>query len=287
MKITQLSVLAFLCCIACDTIREAPNGLKMKVHRQGIGEYAKPGEFLVTSMVIKDAKDSIWRDTRNQNLPMFVPVGLATEVDTEKGVESAFRVMKKGDSVEVPVDAKILFDGQPMPAGLKDGDKLIFIFSVSEITDQRGVNELYQQLQAKEYEKSMAQSEGQIGIDTVAIDAYLASKKIKALRDKSGLRYVITRLGKGAKPLLSSTVRVQYKGMLMENGEIFDQSSGPVEWPLTSLITGWQIGFQLLPKGSMATFYIPSKLGYGVTGYQPGIPPDANLIFEVELIDFK
>lgn len=288
MKIAQLSILAFICCIACNSEREAPNGLKVKVHRQGTGEFALPGEFLITNMVIKDGKDSIWRDSRDQNFPMILPVAPATEIENEKGVESAFRVLRKGDSVEIPVDAKVLFSEQPMPPSLKEGDKLTFIFSVTDITDQRGINELQKQLQVMESEGRRQQSIGQIAIDTLAIDSYLKAKNIDAQRDRTGLRYVITKLGNGEKPSLSSTVKVNYIGSFLETGEIFDQSKGgPMEYPLNGFIQGWQIGFQLLPKGSKAIFYIPSSLAYGESGYQPSIPPNANLIFEVELVDFN
>ena len=286
MKIAQLSILAFLFCIACTSEREAPNGLKVIVHRQGTGEFGAPGDFLVTNMIIKDAKDSVWRDNRDDKYPVIIPIGLATEISNEKGIESAFRVLKKGDSVEVAIDAKLLFVGQPLPPMLKEGDKLIYVFSVSDITDQRGINELQKEYQARDYESSKMQSEGQLSLDTLAIEAYLAANKINAIKDKSGLRYVITRNGKGDKPLLTNTVIVNYKGSLMEGGLVFDQSKG-LEYPLNRFIQGWQIGFQLLSKGATATFYIPSSLAYGVDGYQPGIPPNANLIFEVELVDFK
>ena len=67
----------------------------------------------------------------------------------------------------------------------------------------------------------------------------------------------------------------------------FDESATPIVYPLAQLIRGWQIVFQLFPKGTSATLYVPSPLGYGASGYQPGIPPNANLIFDVELVDFK
>lgn len=287
MKITKLIILVLLFFVACTTEREAPNGLKVKVLRAGTGEFAKPGEFLVTSMVIKDAKDSVWRDTRTQNLPMIIPVGEASSIATEKGVESAFRVLKKGDSVEIDVDASALFNGLPLPPGIKPDDKVKFTLSVTEVTDQRGADAIYQELLARESEANRKMQEGQLTLDTIAIDAYLATNKINAVKDPSGLRYLITKLGKGGKPNLSSTVIVNYKGSFLDNGQVFDQSKGPLEYPLNGFIKGWQIGFQLLPKGSTATLYIPSSLGYGISGYQPGIPPNANLVFDIELIDFK
>ncbi len=124
----------------------------------------------------------------------------------------------------------------------------------------------------------------QLEADGVAIDGYLAANNISAQTDPSGLRYVITSLGTGAKPTLDKSIKVKYKGMLLSNGQIFDQANSAVVFKLNNLIQGWKIGFQLMPTGSKATLYIPSGLAYGAqaTG---SIPPNSNLIFEVELFE--
>jgi FKBP-type peptidyl-prolyl cis-trans isomerase len=95
---------------------------------------------------------------------------------------------------------------------------------------------------------------------------------------------VITTQGTGTKPTLTNSIKVKYKGTLLSNGQIFDQANSAVVFKLSSLITGWKIGFQLLPAGSKATLYIPSGLAYG-TGSVGSIPPNSNLIFEVELFE--
>lgn len=128
--------------------------------------------------------------------------------------------------------------------------------------------------------------EDQLKKDTEAIDSYLASNNITALTDPSGLRYVITTQGTGVKPTLSNSIQVTYVGKLMSNGQVFDQSTSPVTFELSRLIVGWQIGFQLLPAGTKATLYIPSGLAYGPYG-AGSIPGNANLIFDVELLDVK
>ena len=287
MKIKLLSILLLAVVLSgCKNEREAPNGLKVRVLKEGTGSYAKPGEFLITSMIVKDSKDSVWRDTHEQNLPMIIPVGEESAIPNEKGVESAFRVLKLGDSVAVDVDAKLLFQNQPMPPQVKEGDMMTFVFTVKDITDEAGVNRVQMELQKRMMEESRLQKDSQLGIDTVAIDSWLAAKSITAIKDKSGMRYVVKRMGKGPRPTVASTITFKYKGTLMADGSIFDESSDPVVYPLSQLIDGWKICFPLLPKGSAATLYVPSSLGYGSTGYQPGIPPNANLIFEVELIDF-
>ena len=290
MKISYLFLAAVVVLSACSKSRKAPNGLEINVVKEGAGEVAKPGEFLVMSMLYKDDKDSIWNDTRKSNIPVIIMVPDTSAIKSEKGIESCFRALKKGDSVTVKVTAKSLFENtwqQQLPPNVKPETMLTFVLGVNDVTDRAGFEKIREEQQAKLAEKDQAMRVAQLGIDTTAIDTYLASKKITAQTDPSGLRYVITKLGKGAKPLVSSTVKVNYKGMLLENGTPFDQSNAPVEFPLSNLIQGWQIGFQLLPKGSAATLYVPSSLGYGANGYGNAIPPNANLIFEVELIDFK
>lgn len=272
---------------SCKKDREAPNGLKVRVLKEGQGTYAKPGEFVITSMIVKDAKDSIWRDTHDQNLPMILPVGDESQISTEKGLESVFRVMKIGDSIAVDIEAQLLARNGALPPKLKPTDLLTYIFAVRDITDQVGVNRLQMELQQRQTMEARKELDRQLAADTVAIDAYLAANKINAVKDDSGLRYVITRKGKGPSPTVRSTVKIKYKGWLFPDGKVFDQSNGSVEYPVNIFIQGWQIGLPLIQKGGTATLYIPSGLAYGVNGYQPDIPPNANLVFEIELIDFK
>ncbi|MBK5277491.1 MAG: FKBP-type peptidyl-prolyl cis-trans isomerase [Bacteroidia bacterium] len=133
----------------------------------------------------------------------------------------------------------------------------------------------------------------QLDKDIAIIDKWLALYNPNALTDPSGLRYVLTTAGTGAKPSLSNSVVVKYSGKFLNDGVSpdksaeFDKSTTAVTFKLSSLIAGWQIGFQLLPKGSKATLYIPSGLGYGKNGAGSAIPPNANLFFDVELIDVK
>lgn len=133
----------------------------------------------------------------------------------------------------------------------------------------------------------------QLQKDTEIIDKWLAANSITALSDPSGLRYTITLEGTGVKPALTNKVTVKYTGKFLKEGVtpansgVFDQATTAVTFDLANLIAGWQIGFQLLPKGSKATLYIPSGLAYGKGGAGGSIPANANLFFEVELIDVK
>ena len=124
----------------------------------------------------------------------------------------------------------------------------------------------------------------QIAIDDAIIKKYLSDNDIDASEHESGMYYVIEKEGSGGHPNLSHTVVVDYKGYLTD-GTVFDESANAVEMPLAGLITGFQIGVNLLKPGGSGTFFIPSTLGYG--NKQVGdIPPNSVLIFEVVLVEY-
>ncbi|WP_271855495.1 peptidylprolyl isomerase [Patiriisocius marinus] len=107
----------------------------------------------------------------------------------------------------------------------------------------------------------------------------------------SGLYHKLIQKGDGAKPESGNTVAVHYKGMLPD-GTVFDSSykrGNPIEFPvgMGHVIAGWDEGIMMLNKGDKARFVIPSHLGYGAQGAGGVIPPNATLVFDVELMDIK
>lgn len=110
-------------------------------------------------------------------------------------------------------------------------------------------------------------------------------------KTESGLRYQIIQKGNGTAAEKGKKVSVHYQGAL-ENGQVFDSSykrKQPIEFQLGvgQVIEGWDEGIALLQVGDKARFVIPSYLGYGSRGAGGVIPPDATLVFDVELIDVK
>ena len=107
----------------------------------------------------------------------------------------------------------------------------------------------------------------------------------------SGLRYQMIVEGNGKPAQKGKIVAVHYKGALA-NGKEFDNSYNrkkPIEFPLGQghVIEGWDEGIALLKVGDKARFVIPSYLGYGENGAGGVIPPNATLVFDVELMDVK
>jgi FKBP-type peptidyl-prolyl cis-trans isomerase FkpA len=129
----------------------------------------------------------------------------------------------------------------------------------------------------------------QLRKDTLAINDYLVVKEIKnVLKGPEGLKYIITSLGTGVKPVSTSTVSFSYTGRVMNinSATPFGQQSLPSDFALSGLIKGLRLGIPLIPVGTKATFYVPSTLGYGLRG-SGSIPSNANLIFEIELTGSK
>lgn len=102
----------------------------------------------------------------------------------------------------------------------------------------------------------------------------------------SGLKYIVLQEGTGNQPTATSNVKVHYTGMFLD-GKVFDSSverGTPIDFGLNQVIKGWTEGVQLMKEGAKYKFYIPANLAYGERGAGGVIPPNTDLLFEVELL---
>lgn len=135
-----------------------------------------------------------------------------------------------------------------------------------------------------------AESAATGGANLAVGQKFLAENKLKegVQVTDSGLQYKVLTMGDGAKPAATDTVKVHYRGTLLDGTE-FDSSyarNEPISFALNRVIPGWTEGVQLMPIGSKFMFYIAPELAYGEGGGGP-IPPNSTLIFEVELLDIE
>ena len=112
----------------------------------------------------------------------------------------------------------------------------------------------------------------------------------KATTTASGLKYVDDVVGTGDSPKPTQTVVVNYTGKLASDGKVFDSTTGrgPATFGLGQVIKGFSEGIVTMKTGGKRTVYIPAALGYGANPPPgSGIPANADLVFDIELISFK
>lgn len=103
-----------------------------------------------------------------------------------------------------------------------------------------------------------------------------------------GVYYTILKEGNGRQVAVNDTVTIYYKGYLLKDGSIFDQTKDkPATFPLKRLIIGWQIGVPLCKVGGKIKMIISSNLGYSIRTRAAKIPPNSILVFEIEVVDAK
>ena len=146
-------------------------------------------------------------------------------------------------------------------------------------------------LRTKDLDASMIESpQTQEDIDRNKIIKYAKLKKLKGNFTSSGIFYVIENAGQGIeRPTAESNITAHYTGRLL-NDVKFDSSfdrDEPLKFKLGKVIKGWQEAVRMLGKGGKGKFIIPSSLAYGDRKVGDVIPPNAVLVFDLELIDFK
>ncbi len=213
---------------------------------------------------------------------MFPALAIAQTVSLESqeerfsyalGVQFAMQIMSQVQNSQLPIDADALI------YGLSDSFANELRLSEEEMT--AALNAVQQEAIAKENE--MKDQLAKMG-DEFRTD-YEQQKGVAATQ--SGILYKVITVGDGAMPNAESTVTVHYRGTLTDGTE-FDSSysrNEPTEFPLNGIIPGWQEVLQLMKVGAKWEVVIPPQLAYGENGAPPAIPPNATLIFEIELLE--
>jgi len=152
---------------------------------------------------------------------------------------------------------------------------------------QKVMTQFQQDMMKVEQEKRM----GQAQVNKAKGDAFLKenSQKPGITVTASGLQYRVISTGTGPLPKLTDTVKVHYRGTLLDGSE-FDSSykrNQPAVFPLNGVIKGWTEALQLMKVGSKWQIFLPAGLAYGEQGAGQVIGPNATLVFDVELLSIE
>ena len=179
----------------------------------------------------------------------------------------------------------LVVEGQDVVDSIAQGDeiKTITIERIGEQAQQFDAIHEFNEFQAEKIEREKAQK----AAEEKALVAVSQGFEITP----SGLRYKKTKTTDANSPKSGDTVSVHYTGKLLD-GTVFDSSiqrGQPLDFPVGvgRVIPGWDEGILMLSEGEKATLVIPSDLAYGAAGAGGVIPPNATLIFDVELVKVK
>ena len=283
------SVFIFL--FSCvDKEKTLDNGVNIKYLKKGDGQKINEGEIVMLNLKYFDYDGNELLNKVGKD-PVVLQKDSSWKVNGI--IYEVIDNLVNGDSIFFQLTTEQFFKNAPQAVEMPDSvkNKLIsFYCGVQDIMSQKE----FEDFQREQYEKMQIEmeqnNEQQLSIDLELIENYLKENNINATKAESGLHYEVTREGSGENAASGDNVTVHYTGMLL-NGEVFDSSverNQPFSFQLGQgmVIRGWDEGITYFNKGAKGKIYIPSPLGYGPSGAGGVIPPNAVLIFEIEVLDY-
>lgn len=281
----------------CNKFEKGEGDMMYKIHTDKSGETIKEGDFIAFKAIEKTEGDSVLYSSYDYDRPSL----LVKEKSVFKGdLFAALGLLSEGDSAtfKINIDSMVSKMGRPQPADTT-AKYLIYTIKIDKVIPKGKLTDSLFRGKIDAFLKTeMDQAKNG---EAAKVKAYVSSKDMKPTVTPSGLNYVVSKQGSGAKANPGDTVVVHYTGMFL-SGKVFDSSladvakkSGtfnaarnyePLKLPvgMQGSIPGFEEGLMLLPKGSKATLILPSSLAYGEQGNQ-GIPPFTPLIFEIEMLN--
>lgn len=288
-KLLILSVLTLftIAKVACQNGKDVTTACGNRVlnHTNLEGPKATLGNTVLISVNTWVNDSLVQSTTRDAGGPVEIEMPDTSLVSGKvPAVFEALMLMAKGDSATViqPLDS-IMKQGIPKSFG--EVKKIRYEVKLEEIITP----EVLEKRQAEEMQKvEVAKAEGMVIAQTVT--SMLADYKGKNLanlkKTASGLEYVIIEQGTGAAIKDGDNIPSHYYGVRKSDGKMFDNSydrGGRAPFPVGGLIPGFNEGMKLLNRGGKAMLFIPSSLGYGEQGAGADIPPNADLVFYIDM----
>lgn len=296
---------------ACNNFKKAEGGLMYQIHKDAGNEKIKEGDLVKLNFVQKNERDSVMFSTYDIESPQVFPVAKKVYGGDMNDVLTLFG---EGDSAtfKLNLDTMAARTNQPKPPQNAKDTYLIFTVKVEKVFKKKAgeADSAFQKRAQEFFQKDFAAGQEKSKVaEAGKIKSYIADNNLKPDSTASGLKYVITNPGTGAKPVVGDTVMINYTGKLAakkadgtyhvfdtsvkkvaEDAKIFNAMAKYEPRPFTigNAIPGFDEGYQLIGKGGKITLIIPSKLGWGEAGQpQAKISPYSPVIFEVEIVDIK
>lgn len=289
----SLSLLAGAFLIAsitsCNKFKKTDSGLEYQIVKDSTSEvYPEKGGFITFWFEIKNDKDS----TIDSQFADPNPVGIPTPEATYKpSIEEGFLLLTEGDSAVFLLNSDSLYSKtfhRPIPAGIIPGSKVKMVVRMGKVYTKKFVDSVMVS-QEKQQQNQMVEESVIYTKDSIAIQDYLTKNKLKGQATIGGAYVVKLKENKATDVFIAplDTIKTTYVGKLLIEGTEFDKSPAGDYFTFVvgmgQVIKGWDQGFQKLKRGEKALLIIPSRLAYGSRGAGGSIPPNAPLVFEVEV----
>ena len=272
-----------------SSLSTTSSGLQYRIIKEGIGkELPASGGYITFWFQLRTEKDSII-DNQFGNPD---PVAIETPKPIYKpSIEEGLLLLTEGDSALFMLNADSLFSNtfhQQRPAYLTSQSTIKMIVKMDKVYSKHVVDSIQLEQQKLAAKQRAATLDVDVR-DSVAIQKYLLLNNLKGEVTPSGAYVAILSGDPLSKKKLQKgeNIEVTYIGTLLIEGTEFDRSRQGDFFKFTlgvgQVIKGWDEGLQKLKHGDKAIILIPSRLGYGARGAGGSIPPNAPLVFEVEI----
>ncbi|MCS6824827.1 MAG: FKBP-type peptidyl-prolyl cis-trans isomerase [Cytophagaceae bacterium] len=253
--------------------RKTSSGLYYIQKKPGTGAQAAAGSKVKVHYTGKLLNGNKFDSSLDRGQPFEFTLGQGMVI---RGWDEGIALMKVGEQGTLIIPSVLGYGKRGAGNSIPPNSVLIFDVELLDAKTQAEIDKM-----AADAKKQEEQS----------IQKYITDNKLKAIKTASGLHYVQIKAGNGAKAEPGKNVKVHYTGKLL-NGTKFDSSvdrGQPFSFTLGQgmVIRGWDEGIALMKTGEKGILIIPSELGYGATGAGSSIPPNAVLVFEVELLEVK
>ncbi len=265
------------------------SGLEYLIIKDSVGGvYPEKGGYITFWFEIQTDKDSVYDSQFSDPNPVGIPT---PEVLHKASIEEGFHILTEGDSAVFLLNADSLYTNtfnRPLPESFRSGRNVKMIVRMAKVYTKKFVDSVMA-VQNEQNAEAFAIERETYKKDSIIIQEYLTKNKLKGVATIGGAYVVKLKENKETNLYISPSdiVETSYVGSLLIEGTEFDKSLAGEYFKFTvgigQVIKGWDQGFQKLKRGEKAILLIPSRLAYGPLGAGNAIPPNAPLMFTVEI----